>query len=184
MQIIRCGTQGRVIDRTLNSEVEKKEIISEIQSAFEGIKLDGGTSLEQARLMDNYERGVSPAEFVRLSKRETTDDWSTIPGDVLDRADAIAFLDAKGLRYYLPALMLRLLDNYDPSSMMTIGVLSALYPKNETQEYNLSALNRRQRRAIALFLRDLTEMVELWGEDVPKVERAYSKYWYKYLVSE
>ncbi len=32
--------------------------------------------------------------------------------------------------YYLPALMLSLLSNYDPGSMRVIGTIAALYPKS------------------------------------------------------
>lgn len=161
--------------------IEKDEIITEIRSAFGGVSLTGGISLEQARVMDNYGEGVTAEEFAQLPKREITEDWSAIPYDVLESFDCVAFLDDKGLRYYLPAFMLRILDNYDSSSMMTIGTLSALYPKNETQKRNLSALDIRQRRAIAMFLKGLPDLVELWGENSTVVERAYDRYWSKYL---
>lgn len=45
------------------------------------------------------------------------------------RADCVAHLDNEGLRYYLPALMLSLLSNYDPASMRVIETISALCPR-------------------------------------------------------
>lgn len=163
---------------------DKEEVISEIRSAFEGVTLNGGVSLQQARVMDNFGRGVTAEEFAHLPEREITEDWSAVPIDLLEGFDCVAFLDEKGLRYYLPAFMLHILDNYDSSSMMTIGTLSALYPRNESQEHNLKELDQRQRCAVSIFLKSLPELVDLWGEDVPIVERAYSKYWFKFLVSE
>ena len=143
--------------------------------------LDGGISIDQSKVIDNYGRGTSPEGFRRLPEKEVTDDWSKIPIAVLDDADCIAHLDEKGLRYYLPALVIRLLDNYDSGSMMTIGTLSSLYPKTESREYNLSELNLGQRRAIAKFLRALPSLVELEGEDRTVVSRAYDRYWSRYL---
>ena len=169
------------ISLTYYASMNKEEIISEIETAFHGVKLNGGTSLEQARVIDNYGRGVSAQEFAGLPQNESTEDLSDIPVDLLESFDCIAFLDEKGLKYYLPAFMLRILDNYDASTMMTIGTFSALYPKNETQKANLSELNIVQRRAIALFLKNLPNLVELWGEDVPRVERAFNQYWSKYV---
>lgn len=162
--------------------MDKEELISEIRSAFDGVTLDGGVSLDEARIMDNYGREGPREPLAQIPGNKITHDWSRISSEVLGNFDCVAFLDEKGLRYYLPAFLLHILENYDPSSMMTIGTLSALYPKNETQESNLSALDDQQRKAIALFMRFLPEIVELWGEDVPKVQRAYTKYWSKYLV--
>ncbi|MDM7921965.1 MAG: hypothetical protein QUS14_06665 [Pyrinomonadaceae bacterium] len=159
----------------------KIEIISAISKAFTGVTLDGGISIDQSRVIDNYGRGASPEEFKRLPDKEITDDWSKIPTEVLDDYDCVAHLDEKGLRYYLPALMIRLLDNYDSGSMMTIATLSALYPKTESRESNLSEMNMEQRRAIAKFLKALPGLVELEGEDRTVVPRAYNRYWSRYL---
>jgi hypothetical protein len=68
--------------------------------------------LRQAQAIDNYRKGWSPAEFEALPKSEITDDWSAVPLSELER-DCTAHLDVAGLRYYLPALMLSLLDHYE-----------------------------------------------------------------------
>ena len=78
--------------------------------------------------------------------------------------------------------MLRLLENYDFSSMMTIGTLSILYPKTETWAYLYSQLTEQQYQAIALYLQSLPNLVELdTFEDRQVVERAFNNYWSKYL---
>jgi len=161
----------------------KAEIKVAIESAFAGVRLDGGLSLNQTKVVDNYGRGVSSEQFSKLPNQEVTDDWTAIPPSVLDDADSLGHLDAEGFRYYIPALMLRLLDSYDSCSMMTIGTLGMLYPKREGHEYLYSHLNEPQFKAIACYLEALPELINLEGEDRTVVERAFRKYWSKYLYS-
>lgn len=156
----------------------KAETKVAIESAFAGVRLDGGLSLNQTKVIDNYGRGVSSEQ---LPNKEVTDDWTVIPTSVLDEADCLAHLDAAGFKYYVPALMLRLLDVYDSTSMMTIGTLLALYPKTESKKYLYSELNEDQRRVIAKYLVSLPSLVDLDTEDKTIVERAVRNYWSNYL---
>jgi hypothetical protein len=159
----------------------REEIVQEIRSAFAGVTLDGGISLEQTRVMDNYGRGVTPEQFRDLPKKEVTDDWAGIPNETLDEADCTAFLDEKGFRYYIPALMIRMLDAYDEGSMMTIGTISRLYPKRKDHEELYSGLTRPQKIAIARYLQELPGLVKLQGEGRTRVERALRNYWFQFL---
>ena len=161
--------------------VSKAEIVREIRSAFEGVTLDGGISLNQTKVIDNYGRGCSDEQFAALPLSEVTDDWKKIPTSTLDEADCLAHFDRKGFRYYIPAFMLRLLDNYDPDSMMTIGTLSILRPRTESWKFLYSLLSQEQCRAIAHYLQSLPILVDLEGEDIPVVERAFRNYWSKQL---
>jgi len=161
----------------------RSEIKSEIESAFDGVTLNGGISLDQTKVIDEFGliRNVKSKEFDALPLNEVTDDWKAIPSSILDDADCFVHLDAKGFRYYIPALMLRLLENYDRGSMMVISTLRILYPKKESSEYWYSLLTKEQRRAIAHYLKTLPSLVELQGEDRPVVERAFRNYWSKQL---
>lgn len=107
-----------------------------------------------------------------------------ISSATLDSADCIAHLDEKGFKYYIPALMLRLLDNYDPTSLMTIGTLNFLYPKKKSHQYLYSELNEKQYQAIALYLQNLPDLVDLDVTDKTIVSRALRNYWSKFLPSE
>ena len=92
--------------------------------------------------------------------------------------DCIAHLDGDGLRYYLPALMLSLLSDYDPRSMRVIGTIAALYPKSigvPTRGYEY--LTADQHRAVACFLNALPNLVTLDTEDSKCVARALRNYW-------
>jgi hypothetical protein len=92
--------------------LERDEVEAAIRSAFAGVRLGPGVSLQQARFIDVYLDGITEEEFEALPEHETTDDWTAIPESALV-CDSIAHLDADGLRYYLPALMLWLLDHYN-----------------------------------------------------------------------
>ena len=162
----------------------KDELLSEIDSAFEGVALDGGVSLDQSKVIDSYGEGVTEEEFNKIPKKEVTNDWRKIPFYILDEADCIAHLDAKGFKYYIPALMKRLVENYDPSSMMSIGTLSVLYPKKANYNYSserYSLLSKKQCVAIAHYLKELPNLVCLEAEDLKCVQRAFNNHWSKYV---
>jgi hypothetical protein len=167
----------KLMDGTLQirSSVEQK-----IRSAFRGVTLGAGTSLRRAQLVDAPSR-----EYVESStQREIVGDWSQVPLDELER-DCVAHLDALGFRYYIPALMLSVLDHYDSSSMRVIGTLTVLYPKKDnTWEYHMhrySLLDATQKAAIAQFLAELPKLVELDSESQKTVERALRNYWGEYF---
>lgn len=159
----------------------KAEVTHLIELAFAGVTLGDGLSLEQSKVVDNYGRGVTSEQFSNLPKKEITDNWAAIPLSILDKADCLGHLDPKGFKYYIPALMLRLLDAYDSTSMMTIGTLSALYPKTEDKKFLYSELSENQRHAIAKYLVSLPSLIDLDTEDKTIVERAARNYWSKYL---
>jgi hypothetical protein len=116
--------------------------------------------------------------------REIIEDWSRVPLDELE-SDCIAHLDAAGFRYYVPALMLSVLNHFDASSMRVIGTLSGLYAKkDDSWEYTMhrySLLNNAQKTAIARFLEALPKLVKLDSEDLKVVLRALRNYWGEYL---
>ena len=162
-----------------------KEIRQVIQSAFAGVKLDGGISLDQAKVIDKYGEGVTEQEFKNLPKNENTDDWKAVPDSALEPDPCVAHYDAKGLRYYLPRLILSVLANYDNTSMRVIGTLQALYPEPKFWEYHMkrySELNNEQKRAIALFVESLPNLVGLDRDDCIMMERALKRYWREYLA--
>ena len=159
--------------------------VKQIKAAFKNVRLEGGVSLCQAGVMDDYGRGVTDEEFRSLTIGEVTDDWSSLPLATLDQYPFLAFVDAKGFRYYIPAFMLSVLTRYDSASMRVIGTLTALYPKKGSHwDYCMerySLLTREQCSAIAGFLSDLPTLVELIPQHQKTVERALRNYWHEYL---
>jgi hypothetical protein len=138
-----------------------------------------GISLRQAQVIDRYGEGVSDREFEALPKGEMTNDWSKVSFDELER-DCVAHLDAEGLRYYLPALMLSVLSHYDAGSMRVTGTISALDSRDAYNQRRFALLTKPQRRAIASFLSALPNMVDLWDEHAKVTSRSLQAYWRQY----
>lgn len=159
----------------------KAEIVDEIKRSFAGVTLDGGLTLNQTKVIDSYGEGTTAEGFSALPCSEVTNDWTAIPAVVLDEYECFAHTDQKGFKYYLPALTLRMLENYDSSSMMCISTIHSLNPKIQDKEYLYSELNDLQLRTVARFMEDFPNLVELWYEDKTIVERAFTRYWSRYL---
>jgi hypothetical protein len=159
--------------------VSPERLEDKIRAAFAGVELGGGISLRQAQVIDRYGEGVSDREYEALPKGEITNDWSKVPFDELER-DCVAHLDAEGLRYYLPALMLGLLSHYDAGSMRVIGTISALDSRDGYNQRRYALLTEPQRRAIASFLSALPNVVDLWDAHAKVASRSLQAYWCQY----
>ena len=151
-----------------------------IEKAFAGVRLEEGVSLKEAQAYDVNLEGISDAEFKALAGNEETVDWRAIPLAALDDNPCLPFLDAMGFRYYMPALMLSLIDHYDPSSMRVIGTISLLDPRGRDSAV-YSIISNKQKHAIATFLKNLPYLVELDHEGGKVVERALRDYWIRYI---
>jgi hypothetical protein len=173
--------------------MERHEVEALIREAFAGVRLGGGVSLRQAEAIDRSFERWSLTEFDRLPQSEVTDDWSLIPEEEL-RRDNCAHLDPEGLRYYLPALMLWMLDHYNddqllldsPAALTVIGTIAALAPWKEFREHQYGIydmfFSEQQRRAIAAYVEALPELVQLGWEDATLVERSMRDYWAQFLT--
>ena len=141
-------------------------------------------SIRQAQFVDGLRATDANAHSASSANAEVTDDWSRVPLDELER-DYIAHLDALGFRYYIPALMLSVLNHYESSSMRVIGTLTGLYPKKDNRwDYDMhrySLLSSAQKTSIARFLAALPKLVELDSADQKIVSRALRNYWGEYL---
>jgi hypothetical protein len=172
--------------------MEREDVEAAIRTAFAGVQLGSGCSLQQARLIDEgLTVEMSQAEFAAIPRNETTDDWSRIAESELT-CDSVAHLDADGLRYYLPALMLWLLDHYNDenllfdhdASMTVIGTMSALAPSAEFARYRwdiFDGFTSEQRAAMAKYVEALPRLVELDREDATLVNRSLGRYWAQFL---
>lgn len=168
----------------MSSNVALRSIVEEtIRTVFAGVCLGGGVSLRQAEVIDNYGEGVTDEEFEKIPLAEIVDNWIAVPFDELEKG-YVAHLDAEGLRYYLPALMLSVINQYEPSSMRVIGTLHGLRPKKENLIYDISRyalLSFEQKQAVAYFLDSLPNLIELDTEDSTVVKRAIRDYWHDFL---
>lgn len=162
--------------------VTREDVEKRIRTAFVGVTLGNGISLRQAQVIGKFGEGVTDEEFERLPLSEETEFWDRVTFEGLER-DNIAHFDPEGFRFYLPAFMISVLDQYVPWSMRVIGTLSALYPKDHIADYHMpryDLLSHEQKQAVAVFLDALPSLVSLEGEDGTIVERAM-RYWTQFL---
>jgi hypothetical protein len=156
------------------------------RAAFRDVVLGAGVSIRQSEVTSNYGEGCTDEEFSALPASEVTDDWTRIPDSELERA-RVAFFDPPAFRYYIPALALSLLRNYDGGvSMRVIGTLGSLCPHPGKSFENANAvtwalLDSAQRAAIAHFLKCLPELVALEFDEPASIERALNAYWLHFL---
>jgi hypothetical protein len=115
----------------------RRAVESEIRMAFHGVTLGRGASLRQAQFADGLRDAAWNAHSASPAHGEIIGDWSRVPLDELE-SDCMAHLDALGFRYYIPALMLSVLNHYESSSMRAIGTITGLYPKKDNSwEYHM-----------------------------------------------
>ena len=173
--------------------MNRDEVEAAIRSAFAGVRLGSGVSLRQAAAIDVYLKGMTEAEFEALPLSEVTDDWTLVPEDEL-RSAVVPHLDADGLRYYLPALLLWLLkyaedEDDDPldgdPEMTRIGIIGALAPRMQVQVHTYAifdGFSAEQRAALASYVEALPRLVGLYDEeDATLVARSLDQYWRRFL---
>ena len=157
--------------------MSREAVEAAIRDAFAGVRLGRGNSISMTELIDEW---ADPAIVERLAGSEPDEDWASISPADLDRA-IVAHFDPEGLRYYLPALMLRLLDDYDPLESWCSGTIGALDQRRGHPQGFLKLLSRTQRRATALYVKALPDLVELSQSDAAILSRALRDVWSQQL---
>jgi hypothetical protein len=80
-----------------------QRLIKAIELAFAGVRLEDGISLREAIVLDN---DGTDEDRHRARSQDELEDWRKIPEETIGLHSAsLAFLDAKGMRFYLPAFM-------------------------------------------------------------------------------
>jgi len=164
--------------------LNSSEVTAAVVAAFSGVSLGGGCSLRSAEEADNWGRPpfTSPEAFPDV---DISNDWTALSVETLDHFPHLAHIDAEGFRYYIPAFMLSVIADHEPSSMRVICTLSALYPKrDELWDYHMnlySLLSREQCVAIAHYLQELPSLIGLDHSEQRSNERALRNYWHKFL---
>ena len=87
----------------------RRSVEQNIRTAFRGVTLGAGISLRRAQLVDR-QSAPSREHSQSFTQEEIVGDWSQVPLDELEH-DSVAHLDALGFRYYIPALMLSVLEH-------------------------------------------------------------------------
>lgn len=132
---------------------ESDALIAEIHEAFRRVSRDKGVSWSESVEIDRYE-GIERRIAARQSDVDT--DWSQLVNDPNWRTDpgigGFSFLDPIGMRYYLPAAMVRTLQTGDDQRIIFhLGYAG----QSETFDWSrsqFSQLDERQRRCVAKFI--------------------------------
>jgi hypothetical protein len=142
-------------------EQTKQALIEEITKAFAGGSREGGVSLSEAWVIDDY---GSDEERAEARARDTDKRWEEVPDkDIHFGYSYFSFLDDIGFAYYIPAYMtwyLRNVDSEDPEVVNSNTFEFLIYSLGPSMngvmsDYTISQFilcTREQRRAIAHFL--------------------------------
>ena len=130
-------------------------LIDYIESAFAGVSLGDGIDLYAAQSMDHY---GCPEEDA-LSRTAERIDWRRVPAeDLSPRFWAITFLDAKGFRFYAPAIMTAIVRGSDQTGLLLDFFIWSLdtSPHGTLKDVPLRELfSQQQTAAIVRFLKYL-----------------------------
>lgn len=105
--------------KDLQYEQKKQAVIEEITVAFGGVSREGGVTLSEAWVIDDY---GSDEERAEARKEDTETRWQDVPErDIAYGSSCLSFLDEIGFRYYLPAYIvwcLRHIDSEDANDLI------------------------------------------------------------------
>ena len=131
----------------------KMKVISLIEEVFKDVRRDGGVTLHQMDVLDDY---GSEFELKEAGLKDTETTWQEIPSGKLSTFQlSMTFLDAKGFRFYLPAFMRHaLLTLGSDRGSEGDGVIFSLCrgPDDDFRKEDFRLLGAREKECIAAFL--------------------------------
>ena len=158
--------------------MDRDELISELESAFEGVTLGEGIGINQAMAIDSCagSRGLQIAKSFDSWK-----DWKDIPDEAMEHGQAaLCFMDAEGLRFALPAYMRYCLRHFEYSGYLTVdATIYALARGMTPSKGELLELTQEQKEVIAEFLKFLVlDAGDFVDTDAASI--AYDAHWKEY----
>ena len=135
-----------------NEEKESLDsLIAAIAMAFDGVSREGGISLHETGVIDNY---GSDEERVNARLLDTESQWQDLQEDDRFRLmNNYMFLDPIGFRYYLPAFLIFNLKYFRDNILWNHdAMIFAFSERCPDADGKVSLLNPVQRKVIARFL--------------------------------
>ncbi len=105
----------------------EEELIAEIDSAFVGVRLEDGVSLNMTEYNDS---GGSASQYAEKAKFDERDDWHRLDDKTLEDFTVVfSFTDLKGFRFYIAPYMIWALRNHRIStSIICDNTIYAIHP--------------------------------------------------------
>lgn len=158
---------------------DRTALLVAIQQAFDGVSRDGGVSLHQTEVIDNY-GGAEESRRARALDRDRT--WQEIPHRDLAEVcgtGGIAFFDPIGWRYHLPAYLTWFLTGGAVSGSFAAECLiySLDIGDRSLERYHLDRFERlsaQQATVVVQFLHFVVRHRWLCHDDA---SRALDRYW-------
>ena len=128
---------------------------SYITTAFANVTLDGGVDIHTAKFRDSYCFDIEEQRRAAGCERS---DWRNVDPHLLrDRAWVLPFLDANGFRFYLPVMMIDIIENERGSDLPDTLFCNLKIDVNGLFKDHpfTNVFNRSQRAAIVRFLKFL-----------------------------
>ncbi len=149
--------------------IDKKNLISTINTAFENVTLGNGVGLSEADAIDSYQDLQTRAAY---REKDEKLDWKKIPSSSLNEYNSsLSFFDAEGMRFHLPAFLLA-----DLNEEYNFGMTFALTHLSDYRKSQFELLSPDQRKAIKLFLEYLLND-EAFDYEAPQIKSAIENYW-------
>jgi len=124
-----------------------------IEHAFKDVQLRDGRTIHHAQSSEEY-GNCHELELAQWAERK---DWRRIPAKILlDRPNAITFLDAESFRFYLPALMTIIIKDRDIDGWFVDSVMFNLNVDSKGKIDGVlfrSLFSVHQKAAIVCFLK-------------------------------
>ena len=164
---------------------EHQAVIEEIHAAFADVSREGGVSWSEAEVRD---RCGTDEERAAARAKDIDRHWS----DLIDNSEwqdtgigGFSFLDPIAIRYYLPAAMIRTMNddwNGDLTFRLTIPA-NPSNPRHHLRRGNfalgsLSLLDDRQCRCIARFIKYMIARDETASDFESEWRNVYESYWH------
>jgi len=144
-------------------------VAGRIREAFFGVTLDDGIGLWQAQAIDDYEDKESIIEARMSDEKEA---WIRITSDNLNACESsLAFFDAKGMRFHLPAYLIADLEG---KYLHNVAFWLTDIGEHGLKKFDL--LSPIQRAAIRDYLKHIAAD-DNYEFDRPNILRALKEYW-------
>ena len=160
--------------------MDKEQLIAEIETAFKDVSLEDGIGINEA---DNIETGErdSVINVARNQDRSWWNGWTDIEDKYISSYSSVMdFMDAKGIRWVLPAYMVYIVKHYKEGSF---SIDSTIYILEEgalgTDRRDI--YTEQQKKVIAKFLQFMISVGEECV-DVASAKVALDTIWKQYLL--